>query len=1579
MNLDPYIAEASSSYGVPENIIRAVMQKESSGQHFDTEGNVKTSPAGALGAMQLMPNTALGLGVDPYDPRGNVLGGTKYLRQQLDTFGGDLPKALAAYNAGPQAVIDNGGIPPYTETQNYVSDILNNIGDGSYFFSGVPTQDVNAFGARPPLVPAVEPEMSPLWKRAKEGFLGGPGAGGFFNSPLGNASELIWSGINTSHRDSDGKVYPMDWQPSQQDVDYVVKSLPGNYAAQRFILMNAVSPEQMNYLTSLKRADTERAERVANYGLGIATVTGMIGEFVGDPLLFLPLGQEAVAAKALSRLGSVASLLDASRFARYAYKAVKYTELGAGGAGVMTADRYLTERLGGGEQDYSHAALIGGVAGIGLGMLGDLFKAGLMDRNLGRVHNALDNAAEHAVAQASDLPGPNAIPKNTKDLFAAVHDPNFHPLFNSDNLNSLVGSGKVFSVSKADAKAIAAQMGEHVPENASAFHVPSENYTALIKDNIPAGADIDSLLAHEVGVHAGLQKTLGKDVYNAVMEAVDSRLKDPQGPWLDAVKATAGGGREEVLGQWIEKATTKDPLYKKLQAGVAKGLRKMGVNTELTDSELKDYIRRSLQNEVDNARGWKVNPDGSAVVGGYKYSAANIFNPNNMAEVFQLENEVTKMTQGSLPFWLNNRAGRAITKSLEAGRFFGTIQGVLANSQSPTLRKIGSTIFHDARMRNYEGGLVLPAEFMKKDIQAQLNAEFSKYLDARNEAIFGKSTPENLKNLPKTFMVDAKFQAYNEEVVRAYNAVYGRNRAGVPDMNFSPEIMKGVQSLKAFREKALEIGKTSRSRFGMKGENLIGPDWEPRDLEFHRVMDEDKWAIDARKFPSEQARMDFYKDVAKRSVKQDIMEERLLNDHVKAWEKDNAKWQVEKTGYDRDLKTWEEKVAKNKTKDEARYQKILDKWNEKVDAWKEDVKAIAKGETKPAKPAKPARPGATPTPEKPKLRDRPVKPTGISIEELQKYIDDEAGKWMKGLTDRDNLNLDKVKAGNGPLDFYGERFPMDTSMEFVTPGGERWSYDNNLRSYNLDYILPKMANRISGEAAFRNAFEIPWEKNENAYGALRARAVGELETAVDHGRLSGNRLTWEVNALDDGIARLRGVKNQGDNPASLWDAFGRTALNLSYAQNGANMGFNVIGENAGAFAYIGAKSAMHIMPGLTDFIRTLRDGKVSASALKDVEYKVFGDMLENRVWSTGYHSRMFAEASVLGSGWRRFDSINKAVNYAAKMTSTVNFLPSLFERMVRGARSDTLMDTVRWAGGEEFGALRNPFSDKKLAAVGVSKDMAQAIKEDINKYTVKDASGKPTEFHWNQWQTDNPETYYKMKFMVENQALRAIRQQTIGNQNRFKDLNVFTRMISQFKDFVLKSVNGTTMRALTNREVEDAINVVYATGINMGLYAGLSYLRSKANFAGDEARGQQYLEDRLNPVQLARAAFVRAGITGSVFSQANDLYEGMTGAQSIRTTVDRTSRFQKTPGPRDLKGAIGDFVGQLPAFKAIESTGRDAGALYDAFRNEETQADLHRVYNSLPFHGFFPMATMGNLMINQSGLPKKASNTGHFR
>lgn len=124
--LEDIFNRAAKKYGVDVNLLKAIAKQESDFQPDCT------SHAGAMGIMQLMPDTAKGLGVtDPYDPEQNIMGGAKFISQMLKKYDGNVTLALAAYNAGPNNVAKYGGVPPFKETQDYVKKVT------AYYKNGV--------------------------------------------------------------------------------------------------------------------------------------------------------------------------------------------------------------------------------------------------------------------------------------------------------------------------------------------------------------------------------------------------------------------------------------------------------------------------------------------------------------------------------------------------------------------------------------------------------------------------------------------------------------------------------------------------------------------------------------------------------------------------------------------------------------------------------------------------------------------------------------------------------------------------------------------------------------------------------------------------------------------------------------------------------------------------------------------------------------------------------------------------------------------------------------------------------------------------------------------------------------------------------------------------------------------------------------------------------------------------------------------------------------------------------------------------------------------------------------------------
>ena len=121
VDIQRMVSSACEKHNVDPRLVMAVIQQESG---FNQNA---LSKSGAQGLMQLMPSTAKALGVkNAFNPEQNIEGGVKYLKGLLDRFNGNKILALAAYNAGPNAVKEHNGVPPYKETQNYVKNILRN-------------------------------------------------------------------------------------------------------------------------------------------------------------------------------------------------------------------------------------------------------------------------------------------------------------------------------------------------------------------------------------------------------------------------------------------------------------------------------------------------------------------------------------------------------------------------------------------------------------------------------------------------------------------------------------------------------------------------------------------------------------------------------------------------------------------------------------------------------------------------------------------------------------------------------------------------------------------------------------------------------------------------------------------------------------------------------------------------------------------------------------------------------------------------------------------------------------------------------------------------------------------------------------------------------------------------------------------------------------------------------------------------------------------------------------------------------------------------------------------------------------
>jgi hypothetical protein len=160
---DPYIEDAAAKFGVNSNLIRAIITVESAFDEF------AVSSKGAKGLMQLMPATARRFGVsNPFDPAQAIMGGTEYLAYLLGLFRGNIELAAAGYNAGENAVLRYGGVPPYRETRNYVVKINSVLGSAPLLVRSSETRSAGNSGTVLGFSGSLPPSLQPTNIKPKE-------------------------------------------------------------------------------------------------------------------------------------------------------------------------------------------------------------------------------------------------------------------------------------------------------------------------------------------------------------------------------------------------------------------------------------------------------------------------------------------------------------------------------------------------------------------------------------------------------------------------------------------------------------------------------------------------------------------------------------------------------------------------------------------------------------------------------------------------------------------------------------------------------------------------------------------------------------------------------------------------------------------------------------------------------------------------------------------------------------------------------------------------------------------------------------------------------------------------------------------------------------------------------------------------------------------------------------------------------------------------------------------------------------------------------------------------------------------
>lgn len=588
-------------------------------------------------------------------------------------------------------------------------------------------------------------------------------------------------------------------------------------------------------------------------------------------------------------------------------------------------------------------------------------------------------------------------------------------------------------------------------------------------------------------------------------------------------------------------------------------------------------------------------------------------------------------------------------------------------------------------------------------------------------------------------------------------------------------------------------------------------------------------------------------------------------------------------------------------------------------------------------------------------------------EEIEEHLEQAAKNWAYGRLDRNNssLNFDlKDTRLANPYTAFSDtlkhRLPIDTSGVMKLKNGVEFSFDKDIRNYDLDGFLPQVMNRLSGEIALRAT--IGDSKAQQEFYNQIIQEIAKNSLIRDGGR--------ELEAMQMGLHKILGIGSYNANEQKVGDALSNSLRTATYSQVGGNMTFAQLGELGGSIAYGGWKVLANNIPFFGNLAKNMRLGETGAEIVENVTRKIYAEDMSTRGWSVSnstdskIYGQLFDKVSADNPtpslGGRAADALNKNIKRAALLTSTVNFMPRLTNAMVQSMRSAAIEDSLKWASGKHVGFIRNPFSKKKLAAAGIhSEKAAEDVKKAINKYII-DGKG-----NIDKWMDEDPMTFSKWKNLMDNESMRGIQQQSIGNMTPFKEKH---RLFFQFKDFTMKAMNQQFMRALSSRELDDGLAALYSYATNAASYYAMTVAKSYMFYPNDEKKRQAYMEKYGSMQRVALSGLFRMSMAAPA-SFVSDGIELATGTPMFRTTVDNTRTTRSSDDSWDKKTS--DYLKQFPAVSALGRAYNMGQGVSNLATGQGTNKDIDKVIQFFPLGSYLGMSYLGSMIKEDAKLPDK--------
>lgn len=501
--------------------------------------------------------------------------------------------------------------------------------------------------------------------------------------------------------------------------------------------------------------------------------------------------------------------------------------------------------------------------------------------------------------------------------------------------------------------------------------------------------------------------------------------------------------------------------------------------------------------------------------------------------------------------------------------------------------------------------------------------------------------------------------------------------------------------------------------------------------------------------------------------------------------------------------------------------------------------------------------------------------------------------------------------------FLEARNLFDSDMSIALPNGQTFSV-NNLREWDMDKIVPAYNRRVNGDIAIMAGTGKTTKDMKDLVETM-------MNKAGDDGKLKG-----EVSTLRDTLKILTGRARRDGADDAAFATVMRTMTDLSFFAKNAYMGVQNLTEIGGMLARGNVRALLHGVPMFRDL--AFRNKKVGASEIKDLHNVIFGKELDDSIRPSkqdvidrlrSYSDLGRGTATALGTAKYYTGELVVRSPFTKVLNGTTNYL-------LDAGRQGFLSDIVE----HSLTGSKRRFDDRWLKTAGISDEQWKGIKSLIRESVTRGPDGKYTIKDKKAFSQDpRAMDLWRMGDTIADETL--LRPHKLSNMDA-KAYGPLAKTVLQFKNFVIKSINGRTMRTFYNATKNNrAMDAALSTVMSMGL-AGIYYMAQahvKA-YAMQDGRDREYLKQALDPTMIGYAALSRSSHLGGPLGVANILggIAGYEDTKMLRSSILPRSPTEKperaitygaaTSDP--VMNVVGNFLEQVPAFGYAANVGASA-------------------------------------------------------